>query len=458
MAQDGVTLFWFRRDLRLEDNAGLYHALQAGRPVIGVFIFDREILDHLEDPDDARVGFLQETVASLQAEFERRGSLMEVHQGMPEEVWRMLLKRYAVKAVFANRDYEAYAKTRDAAIAQSLEEHGASLHLSKDQVIFEAEEVQKKEGGYYTVFTPYSRMWRAKLESRIQGSSQQVTDSFYLKSYPSERYAKGFAKAKVFGKGSKCPSLDELGFGESPIKIPPTSVADSLIAHYDKTRDIPGVEGTSRLGMHFRHGTVSIRQWARHALTLNATFVNELIWRDFYSQVLQVHPRVVTESFRPEYDGIEWRNDETEFAAWCEGRTGYPMVDAGMRQLNEIGYMHNRVRMVTASFLTKHLLIDWRWGERYFARKLLDYELASNNGGWQWAAGTGTDAAPYFRVFNPTSQLEKFDRELKYVRQWVPEYGTSKYPKPIVDHAAARQRALDTYKSGLARARAEGAR
>ena len=453
-----VSIFWFRRDLRLHDNAGLYHALRSGRPVVPLFIFDRHILDMLEDDDDARVTFLQARVSELQRELERRGSLMEVHYGTPENVWATLLERYRVAAAYANRDYEAYAKTRDNDVAALLRESGADLHLSKDHVIFEADEVQKRAGGHYTVFTPYAKTWRARLASRPDVDADGAPVSFYLKPYPCERYAGGFAEARTYGPGSPCPTLAELGFRESELKFPPTTVERTLIATYDQTRDIPGIDGTSRLGPHFRHGSVSVRQWVRRALGLNETYVSELIWRDFYSQVLQVHPRVTTESFRPDYDAIAWRNDEGEFAAWCEGRTGYPLVDAGMRQLNAIGYMHNRVRMVTASFLTKHLLIDWRWGERYFARKLLDYELASNNGGWQWAAGTGTDAAPYFRVFNPTSQLKKFDPDLRYVRTWVPEYGTGDYPPPIVEHAFGRARALDAYREGLARARAEGTR
>lgn len=456
--REKVTIFWFRRDLRLHDNAGLYHALTSGYPVVPLFIFDRHILDVLEDEDDARVMFLQHTVQHLQAELAEDGHPMEVHYGTPERVWRQLIDKYDIAEAHANRDYEAYAKTRDADIEDLLRGEGAALLLHKDHVIFEAEEVQKQAGGAYTVFTPYSKTWLAKLDSRVDEDADGGPVSFYLKAYPCGKYSGAFAKTGDFGPGTPCPSLADMGFGESPVPIPGTTPEEALIAHYDQTRDIPGVEGTSRLGMHFRHGTVSIRQWARRARALNATFLNELIWRDFYSQVLQVHPRVITESFRPEYDAIAWRNDESDYERWCRGETGFPMVDAGMRQLNAIGYMHNRVRMVTASFLTKHLLIDWRWGERYFARKLLDYELASNNGGWQWAAGSGTDAAPYFRVFNPTAQQKKFDPKLVYVKQYVPEYGTAAYPAPMVDHAAARQRALDTYRAGLARARAEGSR
>ena len=454
-----VTVFWFRRDLRLHDNAGLYHALKSGHPVVPLFIFDRHILDVLEDEDDARVMFLQDTVAHLQRELRDKGAPMEVHYGTPRKVWEALLDKYDVAEAHTNRDYEAYAKTRDAEIDALLRDAGATgLHGHKDHVIFEADEVQKKAGGHYTVFTPYSRQWMARLDTRPDEDANGEAVSFFLKPYPCGRYEGAYAKTADYGTGADCPTLADMGFGESDHPVPPTTPERALIERYDETRDIPGIEGTSRLGPHFRHGTVSIRQWARRAMELNDTFLSELIWRDFYSQVLQVHPRVITESFRPEYDQIEWRNDEADFEAWCEGRTGYALVDAGMRQLNSIGYMHNRVRMLTASFLTKHLLIDWRWGERYFARKLLDYDLASNNGGWQWAAGSGTDASPYFRVFNPMTQLKKFDKDLAYVREYVPEYGTDAYPDPIVDHKEARERALRVYKEGLARARAEGSR
>ena len=384
---------------------------------------------------------------------------MEVHYGIPEKVWPALLEKYNVAEAHTNRDYEQYARDRDADINELLIDAGATgLHGHKDHVIFEADEVQKKAGGFYTVFTPYSRMWLSKLDERPDTDADGQPVSFYLKPYPCGKYEGAFAKTANYGPGTPCPTLADMGFRESTHPIPDTTAEDALIRRYDETRDIPGIEGTSRLGPHFRHGTVSIRQWARHAMGLNATFLTELIWRDFYSQVLQVHPQVTTRSFRPEYDQIEWVNDEEAFEAWCEGRTGYALVDAGMRQLNSIGYMHNRVRMLTASFLTKHLLTDWRWGERYFARKLLDYELASNNGGWQWAAGSGCDASPYFRVFNPMTQQKKFDKDLAYVREYVPEYGTEDYPEPIVEHKWARERALRVYKEGLQRARAEGAR
>ncbi len=446
---DPVSIFWFRRDLRLDDNAGLHAALRAGTPVVPLFVFDRHILDVLEDRDDARVTFLHGLVRGLRERFETLGVGMEVHYGSPEKVWRELLERYAVSAAYANEDYEPYAKERDASVAELLRRRGADLHLYKDQVIFAHDEVTKKDGNPYTVFTPYSKVWRDRLSSKMDTDANGEEVSFYLKSYPSADYADRFAEQGALDM----PSLADLGFSESDTPIPDTEVPAELIERYDETRDYPGIAGTSRLGPHLRHGSVSIRGWARRAQRLNETFLSELIWRDFYSQVLQHSPRVVSHSFKPAYENIPWENDEDHFAAWCEGRTGYPLVDAGMRQLRAIGYVHNRVRMVVASFLTKHLLTDWRWGEAHFARYLLDYELASNNGGWQWAAGCGTDASPYFRVFNPESQLRKFDPELTYVKQYVPEYGTDEYPAPIVDHREAREKAIRVYKTALSAAR-----
>lgn len=451
----GLTFHWFRRDLRLDDNAGLWAALKAGLPVVGLFIFDRHILDVLEDDDDARVTFLHRRVSALRERIGELGGRMEVRHGTPERVWAELLEGFPVDAVHANRDYEPYARQRDAAVAELLADAGATLTLAKDHVIFEADEVQKGTGGAYTVFTPYSKRWLGRLDSRPATDADGQPVSFYLKPYPTERYFAAFAKTRPADLPADrgMPTLADLGFRESDIDYPSPQPDEATIARYDETRDIPGIAGTTQLGVHLRHGTISIRKLARRSRGLNAVYLSELIWRDFYSQVLQTYPHVVEHSYRREYDEIEWVNDEEHFAAWCEGRTGYPLVDAGMRQLNAIGYMHNRVRMLTASFLTKHLLTDWRWGERYFARQLLDYELASNNGGWQWAAGSGCDAAPYFRVFNPTTQLKKFDEELTYVRRWVPEYGTPAYPDPIVDHKEARERALRVYKRGLAEAR-----
>lgn len=445
-----VNIFWHRRDLRLEDNAGAYQALRTGEPLLSLFIFDKNILDKLADKDDARVSFIHQEIKRLKAELEEMGSSMLVRYGYPEEIWQDILQEYTVQAVYTNHDYEPYAKNRDEKIKELLSAEDIPFHTYKDHVIFEGLEVEKKSGGSYTVFTPYSRAWRDKLkEETVPSESKEI--SYFFQSYPNEEYYDHYFKTEAL----PMPGLEEMGFEQSSIDFPPREVKQGLIKEYDKTRNFPAQEGTSRLGIHFRFGTISIREKARKAKDLNGTFLNELIWRDFYAQILDNYPHVAQRSFRKKYDFIEWRNNEEEYQAWCEGRTGYPIVDAGMRQLNATGYMHNRVRMITASFLTKHLLIDWRWGEAYFARKLLDYDLSSNNGGWQWAAGSGTDAAPYFRIFNPYSQREKFDKNWKYVKEWVPEVNSDDYPEPIVEHKAARERCLETYKAGLDRAEGE---
>jgi len=446
-----VNIFWFRRDLRLHDNAGLYHALKAGHPVLPIFIFDTNILDELEDRKDARVEFLQKTLMELCGELKSLGSGILIRHGVPLDVWGELLSEFEIKAVYTNRDYEPYATSRDEAVQQLLQSRDIPLHTYKDQVIFEKGEVVKDDGLPYTVFTPYSRKWRMTLQSRMDQltteSGETTVGSFYLKPYPNKDYFSNFFQMPP----CPVPSLQDLGFEPSGIEIPSKAVSRSLIKNYDKTRNFPGISGTSRLGIHFRFGTISIREKARRAAELNETYLNELIWRDFYSMILWHFPQVVTRAFKPAYDQIEWRYDEADFQQWCAGKTGYPLVDAGMRELNATGFMHNRVRMVVASFFTKHLLLDWRWGEAYFAKKLLDFDLASNNGGWQWAAGCGTDAAPYFRVFNPVAQQEKFDQALNYIKLWVPEYGTPDYPEPMVEHKMARERCLKVYKEGLDR-------
>ncbi|WP_353480484.1 deoxyribodipyrimidine photo-lyase [Haliscomenobacter sp.] len=443
-----ITLFWFRRDLRLQDNAGLYHALKSKFPVQPVFIFDTDILDHLGDPEDARVSFLHQRITELQLELNALGSSILVRYGKSAEVWAEILQDFVVAEVYTNHDYEPRAIQRDEQVKSLLAEQNIPFFSFKDQVIFEKLEVTKPDGKPYTVFTPYSRTWKNKLASQMESFSEDGAKkslSVFLKPYPCAEYFSNFWPTESM----PLPALSAMGFKASNIGIPPTTISQGLIKTYDKTRDFPYLQGTSRLGIHFRFGTISIREKARRALELNETFLNELIWRDFYAQILFNFPHVATRSFRPEYDRIEWRNNEQEFEKWCTGKTGYPIVDAGMRELNATGFMHNRVRMITASFLTKHLLIDWRWGEAYFAKKLLDFDLASNNGGWQWAAGCGTDAAPYFRVFSPAAQQEKFDPEYKYVRKWVPEYGTPAYPKPMVDHKFARERCLEVYKIAL---------
>ncbi len=430
-----ISIFWFRRDLRLSDNAGLYHALRSGLPVVPVFIFDTSILEGLEDKQDKRVHFIHNALAAMQAKLEAAGSTMHVLLGTPLDCIKQLTAVYHVAAVYTNHDYEPYAMTRDRGIRDFLEGKQIAFHTYKDQVIFEKDEVVKDNKEPYTVFTPYSRKWKEKL------------NAFYLKPYPTEKYHHHFYQQPA----RPLFSLQDIGFKSAPPGTLPAQLDEEIARHYDTTRDFPAVAGTTRLGVHLRFGTVSIRRLAARAQELNGTLLNELIWREFYMMILWQFPHVVNGSFKPAYDHIKWRNNEQEFALWCAGQTGYPIVDAGMRELNETGFMHNRVRMIVASFLTKHLLIDWRWGEAYFAEKLLDYDLSANNGNWQWAAGCGCDAAPYFRVFNPYLQTQKFDSELKYIRRWVPEYEQLTYVRPIVEHTVARERCLKVYKAGLER-------
>lgn len=429
-----VSVFWFRRDLRLHDNAGLYHALKSGYPVLPVFIFDREILDKLEDKKDRRVSFIHQAIHDLQNQLRQSGSSLLVKYGSPSEVFPALLEEYDVETIFLNHDYEPYALERDEMVQEFVRSEGVDFRTYKDQAIFEKNEVLSGAGSPYTVFTPYSRKWKEKL------------NTFYLKSYPNEKYFSNFLQTKPF----IIPALEEMGFEKLTENFSPRIVEENLILHYQEQRNFPAIEGTTRLSVHLRFGTVSIRELAGKALRLSETWLNELIWRDFYFNILFHFPQVGKgEAFKREYDRITWRNNPEEFGLWCEGKTGYPIVDAGMRELNATGFMHNRVRMITASFLTKHLLIDWRWGEAYFAQKLIDFDLSANNGGWQWASGSGCDAAPYFRVFNPTLQTEKFDKNMEYIRKWVPELNTSSYPQPMVDHNFARKRVLEVYQSGL---------
>jgi deoxyribodipyrimidine photo-lyase len=428
-----ISLFWFRRDLRLDDNAGLYYALKKGLPVLPIFIFDKKILDKLEDKKDGRVEFIHQAILNLHEQLKEVGSSIKVFHSTPEKVFKELVKEFDIECVYTNHDYEPYANERDAVVKDFLSNNKIGFKTYKDQCIFEKDEVTKDDGKPYTIFTPYSKKWKLRL-----------TD-FHVKPYPNKKYFKNLIQKKPF----EIPSLKELGFEKSGLEFPSTTISKSIVTNYKEHRDFPAIKGTSKLSVHLRFGTVSIRALAKQALVLNETWLNELIWRDFYMMILYHFPHAAKNSFKAQYDRIEWRNNEHEFKAWCEGKTGFPIVDAGMRELNATGFMHNRVRMIVASFLVKDLLIDWRWGESYFAQKLLDFDLSANNGGWQWAAGSGCDAAPYFRVFNPTEQTKKFDPKYEYIQKWVPEFNTPKYVAPIVEHSSARLRVLAIYKEAL---------
>ena len=438
MKKDSISIFWFRRDLRFEDNVGLYHALYqaklTGHKVLPIFIFDKTILDKLQDKQDRRVDFIHKSLMSMQNELVAMGKSLCVEYGHPKEVMLKLIEQYSVSALYTNHDYEPNAIERDAQIQELLHTHAIAYHHFKDQVIFEKDEVVKEDGKPYTIYTPFANKWRSYWASHIP------------KIHPSLKLLAHFVDCNPL----PIPSLKEIGFEPTDLVIPPLKWDASLVEKYTDQRNFPAIKGTTQLSVHLRFGTISARKLALDTQALNSTFFNELIWRDFYHMILWHFPQVgIGKSFKAQYDFIEWRNNEKEFEAWCKGQTGYPIVDAGMRELNSTGFMHNRVRMIVASFLTKHLLIDWRWGEAYFAEKLLDFDLAANNGGWQWASGSGCDAAPYFRVFNPRLQTEKFDKELKYIRKWIPEIDTPKYPQPIVVHEEARVRVLAAYAKAL---------
>ena len=425
-----INVVWFRRDLRLTDNAALYYALKESKNVLPIFIFDKNILDDLEDKTDKRVEFIYNALQEMQMQLVELGTTLEVFYSKPIKAFKELLEKYTIENAYTNHDYEQYALQRDEEIETLLKQHNASFKTYKDQVIFEKDEVTKDDGKPYTVFTPYSKKWKLKL------------NEFYCKAYPTEKYFTNFYKQPA----SQIITLNEMGFMSTGVVFPKKSLSVELVKKYTEQRNFPAINGTSKLGVHLRFGTISVRKLVQYSLPLNETFLNELIWRDFYFSILHHFPHIsIGKAFRQEYDLIEWRNNTTEFEKWCNGQTGYPIVDAGMRELNETGYMHNRVRMIVASFLTKHLLIDWRWGETYFAKKLLDFDFAANNGGWQWAAGSGCDAAPYFRVFSPKLQTEKFDKDLHYVNKWIPELNSFNYPKPIVVHEDARKRCLEAY-------------
>jgi deoxyribodipyrimidine photo-lyase len=430
-----ITLFWFRRDLRMEDNAGLYHALKNNKQVLPIFIFDKTILNQLEDKYDRRVDFIHQALQKIQKELIALGSSLLVFYDTPNSAFKWLFKNYNIKNVYANHDYEPYAIERDLQQKEFFLKSGVEFLTYKDQCIFEKTEVTKDDGKPYTVFTPYSNKWKKALTP------------FYYRAFPTKKYFENFIKSKVY----PIPKLESLGFKKTNIQLPDKIKLDNLlIQKYKEQRDYPAVKGTSRLSVHLRFGTISVRQLVAKALPLSEAWLNELIWRDFYMMILSDFPHVVTKAFKKDYDRIPWRDNEAQFEKWCQGKTGFPIVDAGMRELNETGFMHNRVRMITSSFLVKDLLIDWRWGEAYFAQKLNDFDLSANNGGWQWAASSGCDAAPYFRIFNPTEQQKRFDPEFKYIKKWVPEFGTPDYPTPIVDHKEARLRTLSVYKNALA--------
>lgn len=471
-------LFWFRRDLRDHDNAGLYHALKDAAQVWCVFIFDTEILDALPTRRDRRVEFIHASLVELDASLRERGGGLIVRHARAREAIPALAQELKVDAVYTNHDYEPAAIARDAEVEDALKTQGMAFRTFKDTVIFEKDEVLTQAGGTFSVFTPYKNAWLKKLESR---------GDFYWRAYPVAQYAKALARPPA----GDIPSLSAMGFESANIRdigITPGMRGGAAlikdfakrIADYKAARDYPAVKGVSYLSVHNRFGTVSIRELVTHARLAQfgkdgggdgaATWLSELVWRDFYFQILWHHPHVERRAFKPDYDAIRWPNDRDLFAAWCEARTGYPIVDAAMRQINQTGYMHNRLRMIVASFLTKDLHIDWRWGEKYFADHLIDFDLAANNGGWQWAASSGCDAQPYFRIFNPVTQSERFDPQGKFIRKYLPELAKlpdkyihapwtappleqqaagcvigRDYPVPVVDHAAARETTLEMY-------------
>lgn len=427
-----MNIFWFRRDLRLEDNSGLFHALNSTEEVLPIFIFDETILSQLPK-DDARVTFIYEQLESIQNQLQAIGKSLAIFHGKPIEIFSKLIRENQIQTVYTNHDYEPYARKRDVEIYRLFKDNDIEFKTSKDQVIFEKSEVVKDDGTPYVVYTPYSNKWKDNFSkiTLLNYNSEDYLNKIKTHSYP-------FLK------------LNAIGFIPSAIKVTPYDVSDSLIDNYEATRNFPALNKTSYLGIYLRFGVVSVRKMVAKALeSKNETFLKELIWREFFMQILWHFPHTLNSGFRPKYDTIVWENNEALFQKWCEGKTGYPFVDAGMRELNTTGHMHNRVRMIVASFLCKHLLIDWRWGETYFATKLLDYEQSSNVGNWQWAAGSGVDAAPYFRIFNPTEQIKKFDKDLVYIKKWIPELKTDSYPQPIVDHKEARERCLKVYKEAV---------
>lgn len=422
--KDSISIFWFRRDLRLQDNTALNAALSQDNKVLPIFIFDPNILEDLPE-NDPRVSFIHKCLSSINDQLKKYHASIKTIHDKPIDAFKKLIDEYSISDVYINKDYEPYARNRDREIYDFLKKNGIKLNGFKDQVIFERLEVTKDDGKPYTVFTPYKKKWLNHFTPSYALTASLSDSSNFLKS--------NFEIIK----------LETMKFKKSEIDVPKYSL--SVIKEYKEKRDFPALNATSYLSTHLRFGTVSVRE-IMSSQDKNSTFFSELIWREFFMQILYSFPRVITSNFKPKYDTIEWRNNKEEFKKWCNGETGYPIVDAGMKQLNKTGLMHNRVRMITAGFLCKHLLIDWKWGEAYFASKLLDFDLSANNGNWQWAAGTGCDSAPYFRIFNPTEQQKKFDKEFNFVKKWNPNYINI---NPIVEHKFARARALDTYKKGI---------
>lgn len=429
--QNEITIFWFRRDLRLTDNHGLYRALDISKNVLPIFIFDIEILSQLENKEDKRVDFIFQTLNTINQYLEKKGKSIKIFHGKPLEIFKKLANDYLIENVFCNEDYEPSGIKRDGEIESFLTQKNIVFKQFKDQVHFHKDEILKSDGNPYCIYTPYSKQWLLKYREQK------------VEIYPSEKHLQNLINVE-----KQNVTLEQIGFKKTNYEFESPKLEASILKTYHETRDFPTTK-TSEMSVHLRFGTISVRKLAFEAEKLNETYLKELIWREFFMQILYHFPKVINESFKRKYDNISWLYDEKNLKNWQEGKTGYPIVDAGMRQLNESGFMHNRVRMVCASFFTKHLLMDWRIGEAYFAEKLLDYDLSANNGNWQWSAGTGCDSAPYFRVFNPEEQQKKFDPDFKYIKKWVKEFGTKDYPKPIVEHKFARLRALETYKKGL---------
>lgn len=426
-----ISIFWFRRDLRLEDNVGLYYALNSKYPVLPIFIFDTDILKKLDDKNDRRIDYIHQSLDAINLKLREFKTTLNTFIGSPLHLFKELNEKYSIKSVFINRDYEPLAIQRDVQVYLYFKAQNIEFTACKDQVIFDKKDILKSDQSPYTIYTPYSKKWKETLKSEHYRVYKPNYSNFL----------------KLDNKA--IPSLKEIGFTKTDIIFQKPYLDQKIIENYDKYRDFPYMQHTTQLGIALRFGTISIRECVGYALSHNHIWLNELIWREFFMMIIYHFPKVVKESFKHNYDYIQWRNNEEEFERWCMGETGYPIVDAGMKQLNATGYMHNRIRMITASFLCKHLLIDWRWGEAYFAKKLNDYDLSANNGNWQWVAGSGCDAAPYFRVFNPKLQMEKFDKNLQYVKQWVPKFGTYEYPKEIITHSEARERMLICYKRAL---------